>query len=89
MKSHDCNVTQNVGEIRDQDIFHFLLESTELLLSKGNVNNVTVALRYSRPLRWVPRCPLAIAKLSGKKACLDFLSCYEADGEGFIKDRRP
>jgi len=55
MKIYDCNVTQNVGEIRDQEIVYFLLESTEMSVSKGSVNNITVALGYSKACaRWVP-----------------------------------
>jgi hypothetical protein len=66
MKSHDCNVTQNVVEIRDQEMFYFVLESTKLSVSKGRMNNITVALGYSKACaRWAPRRIPAIAKLCG------------------------
>jgi hypothetical protein len=64
MKSHDCDVTQNVGEIGDQEIFYFVLKSTEMSVSKGSVNNITVALGYSKACaRFVPQIIPAIAKL--------------------------
>jgi hypothetical protein len=85
MKSHDGSVTQNVGEIRDQEIVYFLFEPTELSVSKGSVKKHDCCLGIFKSV-----CSLGSTnhtsyhKTLRKKICSDFLSCYDADGEGFI-----
>jgi hypothetical protein len=58
---------------------------TELLVSKGSVNNIIDALRYAKMCaRWVPRSLTDDHITLLKEVCSYLLSCYEADGESFL-----